>query len=130
MVTLKKCEVCGKEFKNLGVHMRKHAARNSSSASTVSEEEVHSSKSHRFISPRASALHIVIRPTRQGFVMTTSGVQMSTEISGKSVTFVNGELNTADPEVIKYLTEVYGNRRYPVVDMTETEEIARTSIGA
>lgn len=122
------CEVCGKQFKNLGVHMRKHTSGNSSSAPTASENEMHPTrKSITFVSPASRELRVVIKPVRQGFI-TTQGGTSAVMLDGLTVQFRDGSLTTDDPAVIDYLKNVYSDKKFPIIDMTETVAQAKEQI--
>lgn len=146
------CNECGREFKNLGAHVRlAHPGRNSSSippapiktecAPTptnnegewdVGDEsdiltEPETPRKHKFVSPHAKGLVVVMRPEQAGYRAGPGGLQLATMIPGKKVCFVAGEYTTDDQEIIDYFNHTgqysgtsagYQDRRYPVMDMT------------
>lgn len=106
MAELKTCEVCGGQFKNLGVHAKKHGVVEPSSATAVTPS--------KFLSPRSRDLCVVIKPIEWTMVATPAGSrQMQT--AGKKVQFVNGEVTTSDPEIIEFLEETYKDARFPII---------------
>ena len=121
MIIKTKCDVCGRLYRDVEKHKsRQHAALHQQS---VGKESGNSSSVPapltKFISSRSPGLTVIIRPTRRGFI-NTSGGSMETMIDGKSVNFINGILETNDPEVIDYLNTKYRDRRYPVVNMSKS----------
>lgn len=112
-MAVKTCPICGKEFKQLAVHMRRIHPQSGVSVK-VGENSSSAPPSVRFVSSRSSGLTVVIRPKRRGFVNTSGGSIETVVDEGKKVTFVQGELKTSDPEIIDYLTNTYKDARFPI----------------
>ena len=123
---MKKCDRCGEEFQNLGVHKRfckgmgVEAERELSSAPTAEAPTtgVPPGEKQRYISTRSPGLTCIIKPSMRGFVQTIGG-NVQTLIPGKSVQFDKGVLETDDPEVIDYFEHKYHDLKFPVTNVTK-----------
>lgn len=115
------CEICGKSVKYYGAHVRKAHPSGELLSSAPSAPEGGVPLSVRFLSTRAPSLFLVIKPTQYRVISTPAGEQPIL-VEGKSVQFQNGEFETDDPEIIRYLEEKYTDQRFPIISMRKAHE--------
>jgi len=71
-------------------------------------------ESIKFYSPEAAGLSLVVESINWIKEETPGGTR-TIQTDGKSVKFENGIFESDDEEVIEYLTNIYKDRRFPVV---------------
>ncbi len=78
----------------------------------------------RFFSPRSNGLQVVVTAIAWIKEVTPAG-ERTIQAPGKTAKFENHLYISDDPEIIEYLTNVYSDRRFPVVrnDMTTASAV-------
>jgi hypothetical protein len=67
-----------------------------------------------FFSPRAKEQAIVVIPV-EWLTQETPAGSRTIQSKGKIAQFIDGIFRTSDPEIVAYLTNVYTDKRFPVV---------------
>mgnify|MGYP003145369324 CR=1 FL=1 len=67
-----------------------------------------------FYSPRAKEQTVVVEPQEWLTTRTPAG-DRTIQSPGKTAQFSNGMFITDDPDIIEYLTNVYSDKRHPIV---------------
>jgi len=79
----------------------------------------------RFFSPKSKGLQLVVDAVIWAKIETPSGVQ-TLQTQGLRAEFEDGVYQTDNHKMIEYLTNIYADKRYPVVRTDVTTKSAKT----
>ena len=84
-------------------------------------------KNIRFFSPRSAGLNVVVTPKVWVKQQTPAG-EMTLQSEGLKAEFDNGMFETDNEDIIEFLTNIYDDKRYPVVRQDESTNSAGSRV--